>query len=211
MIHHVIGKKDIFKNIRTRLKAKKNDSKIRIHFLDLKDEEIREMFTFDAISKILLQMNVKINDYVRIILKYPETVFLCAFLFVLYLFMEFIFFYMQYQRDHIKISKMVKTMEEDQVRMKKIWEMKINEEEWKSESLFNQGFYNLQNRMKEYEKKIRIQDTSSQRLRKEILAQNDHIIHLRKNLSIQKGRITKLQGVMNQYLLNDEESSPSDS
>ena len=106
---------------------------------------------------------------------------------------------------------MVKTMEEDQVRMKKIWEMKINEEEWKSESLFNQGFYNLQNRMKEYEKKIRIQDTSSQRLRKEILGQNDHIINLRKNLSIQKGRITKLQGVMNQYLLNDEESSPSDS
>ena len=123
-----------------------------------------------------------------------------------YLF-EILILHFQYRADHSKMNENMIYLENDCKRMKKILEMRMNEEEWKSELMFNRGIYTLQNQMKEYNHRLKMNETVSNRLRKEFSVQQDQMNHLKKEISTQKGRITKLKSLVNQYLLEDADSN----
>lgn len=167
------------------------------------------------------------------LLVFPEILYFCGFVLSLYLTIELFLLYLQYQKDHLQLQKKILVLEEDNKKMKRIWEQKINEEEYRSESNYHQGIRKLQiqhdelfdkmehtiMQMDQLHEKMNKDDEWRGRARGYFRANKESIETLQKCLTIQedvnggfrneirilKGRITKLRTHVDKHIYDEDD------
>jgi hypothetical protein len=207
------------------------------------------MFTLTDIPYEKLSMNIDImkNHVMQVIngsgiylkgglqflLLYPESILIFGMLLGIYLLIEIFSLYMQYQKDYLYLKKKMNVMEEENKRMKRIWEMKMNEEEYLSEAKYHQGIRLLQvqydeifakieqtsENLNQIREKMNKDDEWRGRVRNHIKTHKEGIDVIKTSLNIQedmnggfrndirilKGRITKLRTHIDKHLYNEDD------
>jgi hypothetical protein len=162
-----------------------------------------------------IYMNMKV-------LQYPEYLYLIFILMWVYLFCEQFILYMA----HLGLQKKMNALQEDNKKIRSLWEEKMNKEEYRSEAKYHEGIrsirsqyddmlnHTLQMREKiskqdEFRKKIRSQmktmDNEITLLKRSFSIQEEVNQGLRRDLSIQKGRITKLRTHVDRHLFEEDD------
>jgi hypothetical protein len=180
--------------------------------------------------------NVFLNQMKTITMKFmvfPEILYFCGFVLSLYLTIEIFLLHLKYQKDHLQLQKKILVLEEDNKKMKQIWEQKINEEEYRSESNYHKGIRNLQiqhdelfakmehtiMQMDQLREKISKDDEWRGRARGYFRANKESIETLQKCLTVQedvnggfrneirilKGRITKLRTHVDKHIYDEDD------
>jgi uncharacterized protein YukE len=163
-------------------------------------------------------------------LYYVEMVYFLMLGVFCYLIFENFSLHLEHHKNQLNLHKRLNQLEEENKKMRKIWEDKLNEEEYRSESKYHQGMNGLQiqydqlsaqtenirkqmqeRKLKEDEWKnrvrnhIKIHQTNYESLQKCFTVQEDVNGGFRNEIRILKGRITKLRTHVDKHLYDEDD------
>ena len=204
--------------------------------MEVKDQLVKNWPIYEMYGRLFLN---EMKTHSMKLLIFPEILYFVGFLLSLYVSVEFFILYFSSKKDYLQLHKRILLMEDENKKIKRIWEQKMNEEEYRSESKYHKGIRNLEiqydelfakmehlnMQMDQIHEKMNKDDEWRGRARGYFRANKDSIETLQKCLSVQedvnggfrneirilKGRITKLRTHVDKHLYDEDEEYVSDS
>lgn len=198
--------------------------------MEVKDQWVKNLPIYEMYGKLFLN---EMKTHSMKFLVFPEILYFVGFLLSLYVTTELFLLYFVYKKDHLQLQKRILILEDENKKMKRIWEQKMNEEEYRSESKYHTGIRNLEIRSDEFfakmehlnmqmdqiREKMNKDDEWRGRARGYFRANKESIDTFKKCLAVQedvnggfrneirilKGRITKLRTHVDRHLYDEDE------